>query len=79
MRLVCRVAACVLLTAVPAVAQTAPQFEVASIRPTPEGTAASTGVGLRITNSQVHITGLSLKDYISMAYSLEPPQVIAPE
>ena len=79
MSLICRVAACVLLAAVPALAQKAPQFEVASIRPTPEGSTTSTGVGLRITDSQVHITGLSLRDYISMAYSLEPPQVIAPE
>ena len=78
MSLICRVAACVLLAAVPAIAQKAPEFEVASIRPTPEGNAAA-GVGLRITDSQVHITGLSLRDYIGMAYSLEPPQVIAPE
>jgi uncharacterized protein (TIGR03435 family) len=34
---------------------------------------------VRITGSNVRISGLSLKDYIGMAYSLEPPQVIAPE
>jgi len=79
MTLICRVAACVLLVAVPAVAQKAPQFEVASIRPTPEGNPVSAGVGIRITDTQLHITGLSLRDYIGIAYSLEPPQVIAPE
>src|SRR5688572_23858746 len=62
-------------------AQKAPEFEVASIRPT-EGAGrldAAATVGLRITGSQVRISGLSLKDYIGMAYNLEPPQVIAPE
>ena len=62
-------------------AQKAPEFEVASIRPT-EGAGrldAAATVGLRITGSQVRISGLSLKDYIGMAYDLEPPQVIAPE
>ena len=34
---------------------------------------------MRITGSQVRYSGLSLKDYIGMAYDKEPPQVIAPE
>ena len=72
------VLACVLI-ATPAWAQKLPEFEVASIKPTPEGTVVGAAVGLRITGSQVRISGLSLKDYIGMAYSLEPPQVIAPE
>jgi uncharacterized protein (TIGR03435 family) len=66
-----------------AVAQKLPEFEVASIKPTPEGNipgvGAAAAVGLRITGSNVRISGLSLKDYIGMAYSLEPPQVMAPE
>jgi uncharacterized protein (TIGR03435 family) len=75
-----RVAVVCLLIATPALAQKLPQFEVASIKPTPEGAnPTATGVGLRITGTQVRISGLSLKDYIGMAYSLEPPQVIAPE
>ena len=69
-----------LLTAAPALAQKLPEFEVASIKATPEGaTLGAANIGLRITGSQVRISGLSLKDYIGMAYSLEPPQVIAPE
>jgi uncharacterized protein (TIGR03435 family) len=69
-----------LLTATPALAQKLPEFEVASIRPTAENpTPNAAAVGLRITGSTVRISGLSLKDYIGMAYSLEPPQVIAPE
>jgi len=63
-----------------ALAQKPLEFEVASIKSTPEGTTlGATAVGLRITGSQVRISGLSLKDYIGMAYSLEPPQVMAPE
>jgi uncharacterized protein (TIGR03435 family) len=58
----------------------APQFEVASIRPTAEATnPMSAAVGLRITGTQMRISGLSLRDYVGMAYSLDPPQVIAPE
>jgi uncharacterized protein (TIGR03435 family) len=62
-------------------AQKLPEFEVASIKPT-EGSGrldAAATVGLRITGTQVRISGLSLKDYIGMAYDREPPQVIAPE
>ena len=60
--------------------QKLPEFEVASIKATPEGTIPNAAtVGVRITGSNVRISGLSLKDYIGMAYSLEPPQVIAPE
>ena len=69
-----------LMIASPAFAQKPPEFEFASIKATPEGTnPTAAAVGLRITGRQVRISGLSLKDYIGMAYSLEPPQVIAPE
>jgi uncharacterized protein (TIGR03435 family) len=60
-----------------ATAQKVPQFEVASIRPTPDGAVAT--IGLRVTGKLVHYGGLSLKDYIGMAYSLDPQQVIAPD
>ena len=67
-----RLALVCLLIATPALAQKPPEFEVASIKPTPEGTNPTAAtVGLRITGSNVRISGLSLKDYIGMAYSLE--------
>jgi uncharacterized protein (TIGR03435 family) len=72
-------AVCTLLIAVPLGAQKPPQFEVASIRQSDVSNPAAASAGLRITGTQVRITGLSLKDYIGMAFSMEPPQVIAPE
>jgi uncharacterized protein (TIGR03435 family) len=75
-----RLVAVSLLIAAPAWAQKPLEFEVASIKATPERQDPnSAAAGLRITGSQVRISGLSLKDYIGMAYGLEPPQVIAPE
>jgi len=72
------VLACVLLIVGRAIAQTTLQFEVASVRPTP-GDNSGPPIGMRITGARIQISGYSLKDYIGMAYSLEPPQVIAPE
>lgn len=72
------VAACLMLSTVTATAQKAPQFEVASIRPTPDD-GAGANIGLRVTGKLVHYGGLTLKDYIGMAYSLDGQQVIAPE
>ena len=64
-----------------ALAQKPPEFEVASIKVHAgrHHRWVRPPSGLRITGSQVRISGLSLKDYIGMAYSLEPPQVVAPE
>lgn len=70
------VVACLFLTAAVLSAQVPPRFEVASIRPT-EGTGVA--IGLRLTGSQVRISGYSLHDYIAIAYALELPQVIVPE
>src|SRR5262245_4920220 len=55
------------------------KFEVASIRPTADDAVNGPPIGMRVTGSQVRLSGLSLKDYIGMAYDKEPPQVIAPE
>jgi len=55
------------------------KFEVASIRPTSADAVNGPPIGMRITGSQVRYSGLSLKDYIGMAFDKEPPQVIAPE
>ena len=73
-------ALCLLLVAATAIAGRAQQFEVASIRSMPDGSVpAGSQIGVRVTGSQVRLSGLSLKDYIGMAFAVDPPQVIAPE
>ena len=69
---------CVMLVIAGVMTQPALRFAVASIRPTPDDNAGST-IGLRMTGSQAHFSGLTLKDYIGEAYRRDPPQVIAPE
>ena len=69
---------CLVLLAVAILAGQAQQFEVASIRPSDTG-GFGPDIGVRMTATQVRIRGLSLKDYLGIAYELDPPQVIAPE
>lgn len=75
---------CLLLAVAPAAsltgtAQNAPRFEVASIRQTEPNANTGSPLGYRVTGTQVRWGGLSLKDYIGMAYSLDLPQVITPD
>jgi uncharacterized protein (TIGR03435 family) len=59
--------------------QTLPQFEVASIKPSPPGPEATVNVGVHIDGAQVKCNYLSLKDYIRMAYDVKEYQVTGPE
>src|SRR6185436_12241427 len=63
-------------------AQTAPpaEFEVASIRPSPERPAQE-GVtaGVRIDGAQFRASRLTLKDYIATAYRLKLYQIAGPD
>ena len=54
------------------------EFEVASIRTTPDQTT-TVGAGLHIDGSQIRVVNLSLKDYIAMAYRLRGNQVVGPD
>lgn len=62
-------------------AQTPPQFEVASIRPStaPRDRAGVAAVGIHVDGSQVRISGLSLREYVITAYGLPPQQISGPE
>src|SRR5665213_1761467 len=53
------------------------EFEVASIKPSPEQIERAS-IGVRISGSQVRISSLTLKDYIGMAYRLPAGQINAP-
>jgi len=70
----------VAVSAPPLLAQTRPQFEVASVKPSADqlqsGTAA---IGVHISGSQVRIAFTSLKDVIVYAYGVLPAQVTGPD
>jgi uncharacterized protein (TIGR03435 family) len=59
--------------------QTRKEFEVASIRPVTDQPAGAVAAGVRIDGSQVRITSLSLKDYISAAYQVRLNQIVGPD
>jgi uncharacterized protein (TIGR03435 family) len=54
-------------------------FEVASVRPSAEQEQGTGQVGLRITNQQLRLVALSLRDYIAMAYGMRRDQIIGPD
>ena len=70
--------ACATLVGVSLVAQSPREFEVASIRPSEEQLDRA-NVGVHISGAQVHTTGLSLTDYVAMAYEVPVGRVTAPE
>jgi uncharacterized protein (TIGR03435 family) len=67
-----------LLMSVAVMAQSRPEFEVTSVRPSSDQ-VTQVNVGMHITGSQVRISYLSLKDYISMAYRVRPNQITGPD
>ena len=70
--------ACCLLVSSVAFAQSAPRFEVASIRPSAEQQNQVT-VGVSVNGSHVRISYWTLKDYIAMAYAVRPDQIKGPD
>ena len=68
-----------LITAAAAPAQTRPEFEVASVRPSGEQPLDQVAVGVQISGSQVRITAMTLRDYLVAAYRLKPFQVAGPD
>ena len=69
----------VTLASVSLYAQSSPQFEVASIRPSAEQPVNSAGAGVHIAGPVVRIVALPLREYIAIAYSVRATQVIGPE
>jgi uncharacterized protein (TIGR03435 family) len=59
-----------------------PEFEVASIKPAPPYdvmSGARMNIGVHIDGAQVHLSYLSLKDYIRMAYNVKLQEIVAPD
>ena len=61
------------------VAAQEPAFEVASIRPSPDGPPADGAAGVHITKQHVRFAYLSLRDYISIAYTLPVHLISGPD
>jgi uncharacterized protein (TIGR03435 family) len=76
-RMICGVV-CGLLLPIVVAGQTRPEFEVASVRPSAEQTG-QVDLGVHVSGSQVRITGMSLRDYIRVAYRVSTSQVIGPD
>jgi uncharacterized protein (TIGR03435 family) len=55
------------------------EFEVASIRPSPDGPPAPGAAGVHISQQQVRFSYLSLRDYIGIAYRVPVQLISAPE
>ena len=56
-----------------------PQFEVVSVRHSPEARPEAVAIGLHMDGSQARIAYYSLRDYIAMAYAVRPSQINGPE
>jgi hypothetical protein len=61
------------------IAESIPEFEVASIRPSQASGNQRVDIGLHLDGSQVRIVSLPLRDYIAMAYRLKLYQVTGPD
>jgi uncharacterized protein (TIGR03435 family) len=56
-----------------------PEFEVASIKPSPPQMPNMAAVGVRIDGAQVRISYLPLRDYLAIAYRLKVNQITGPD
>ena len=68
-----------LLAQAPAAEADGLRFEVASIRPTPDGPPAPGQAGVHISQQQVRFSYLALRDYINIAYKVPIQQIVGPE
>jgi uncharacterized protein (TIGR03435 family) len=57
----------------------APQFEVATVRPSAPGPEQHVTVGVHIDGAQVRVVALTLRDYVGIAYRMKVAQVSGPD
>src|SRR5260221_13100083 len=67
------------LLAVAGVAQTRPEFEVASVKPSAPAQMGQRSVGVHIDGAQLRCSTLSMKDYVGCAYRLRGYQISGPD
>jgi uncharacterized protein (TIGR03435 family) len=56
-----------------------PEFEVASIKPSPAQISNTAAVGVHVDGAQLRCNYLALKDYIGVAYKVKPTQITGPD
>src|SRR4051794_15312630 len=56
-----------------------PEFEVASVKPSPSQMQNTASVGIHIDGAQVRINYLTMKDYVRIAYRLRGFQITGPD
>ena len=58
---------------------TLPQFEVASVRPSPPSAPGQVSLGLRIDGAQVSLRQFALRDELAVAFNLKQYQIVGPD
>jgi uncharacterized protein (TIGR03435 family) len=78
---IAKVVAIAALAAVSLLAQSSPppQFEVASIRPSPVDPQGRVSVGIHIDGAQVRVASMTLRDYIGIAYRTKISNITGPD
>lgn len=56
-----------------------PEFEVASVKPSPPQEQNTAAAGIKIDGAQVRVTAFPLREYLSIAYRLRATQITGPE
>ena len=59
--------------------QSAPRFEVTSVRPAPEQQVGSTQAGIQISQRSARFSNVSLKDFVGFAFGMRMQQIVAPD
>jgi uncharacterized protein (TIGR03435 family) len=56
-----------------------PEFEVASIKPSPQQMPNQAAIGLHIDGAQIRCNYLPLREYLAMAYQVRANQIVGPD
>lgn len=56
-----------------------PQFEVASVKPSPAQMPNQAAIGVHIDGAQLRCSFLALREYLAMAYRMKPYQITGPD
>lgn len=74
-----RLSVAAVLAAVSVFAQSRPEFEVASIKPSPAQVPNQAALGLHLDGAQVRCNYMPLREYLALAYRVKPNQISGPD